>query len=57
MTANPKPAYPATKQKVSPFARFKGTSVWRKYKRRAHEYAVFRAAQAAAPQHQASPGA
>ena len=41
-----KPARPAraTRQKVPPFARFKGTSAWRKDRRRAREYARFRAA-------------
>ena len=34
----------APRQKVPPFARFKGTSAWRKYRRRAREYARFRAA-------------
>lgn len=60
MTAMPKPVYSAPKQKVPPFARFKGTSVWRKYKLRAHEYALYKAAQAVtaqaiAAQHRASP--
>ena len=31
--------------KVPPFARYKGTSAWRKDHRRAREYARFRAAQ------------
>ena len=31
--------------KVPPFARFKGTSAWRKDRRRAREYARFRAAE------------
>lgn len=34
----------ALRQKVPPFARFKGTSAWRKYRNRAREYARFRAA-------------
>ncbi len=34
----------APRQKVPPFARYKGTSAWRKYRRRAREYALFRAA-------------
>lgn len=33
------------KQKVPPFARYRGTSAWRKYRRRVHDYARFRAAQ------------
>lgn len=37
--------YGVPRQKVPPFARFKGTSAWRKYRRRAHEYALFQAAQ------------
>ncbi len=34
----------APRQKVPPFARFKGTSAWRKDRRRAREYARFLAA-------------
>ena len=34
----------APRQKVPPFARYEGTSAWRKYRRRAREYARFRAA-------------
>lgn len=34
----------APRQKVPPFARYRGTSAWRKDRRRAHEYARFRAA-------------
>ena len=33
-----------TRQKVPPFARYKGTSAWRKDRRRVREYARFRAA-------------
>lgn len=42
----PAPArrFGAPHQKVPPFARFKGTSAWRKDRRRAREYARFRAA-------------
>ena len=32
------------RQKVPAFARYEGTSAWRKYPRRAREYARFRAA-------------
>ncbi|WP_158741880.1 hypothetical protein [Acidisphaera sp. L21] len=35
-----KPSRPA-KQKVPPFARYKGTSAWRKDRRRAREYARY----------------
>ena len=35
----------APRQKVSPFARYKGTSVWRKNRIRAREYARFLAAE------------
>jgi len=34
----------APRQKVPAFARYKGTSAWRKDRRRAREYARFRAA-------------
>ncbi len=47
MTANTKPTYPPTKQKVLPFARYAGTSAWRKYKDRVREYAHYRASLAA----------
>jgi len=33
----------APRQKVPPFARYEGTSAWRKNRRRAREYARFRA--------------
>ena len=33
-------------QKVKPFARYEGTSAWRKYPRRVREYARYRAAKA-----------
>ncbi len=42
-----KTSYAAKKQKVPPFARFKGTSAWRKYKSKAREYARFKASTAA----------
>ncbi len=43
---NDKPAsrFTAPRQKVPPFARYVGTSAWRKDRRRAREYARFRAA-------------
>ncbi len=42
----PEPArhFGAPRQKVPPFARYKGTSAWRKDRRRVREYARFRAA-------------
>ena len=42
----PEPAhrFRASRQKVAPFARYKGTSAWQKNRRRAREYARFRAA-------------
>ncbi len=43
-TGNPARRFGAPGQKVPPFARFKGTSAWRKYRKRAREYAVFQAA-------------
>lgn len=33
------------RQKVPPFARYKGTSAWRKDRRRVRAYALFRAAE------------
>jgi hypothetical protein len=38
----------ATKQKVPDYARYEGTSAWRKYKKRVHEFAAFQAKTAAA---------
>ena len=35
--------FASPRQKVPPFARYKGTSAWRKDRRRAREYARFRA--------------
>ncbi len=50
-TAQPKAASrPVARQKVPPFARYEGTSAWRKYHRRAREYARFLAAEKAASQ-------
>lgn len=34
----------AARQKVPPFARYKGTSAWKKNRRRVRAYAAFRAA-------------
>ncbi len=38
-----KPEYPAARPKVPPFARYEGTSAFRKDRRRAREYARYRA--------------
>ncbi len=38
------PSLRKVRQKVPPFARYKGTSAWRKDRRRAREYARFLAA-------------
>ena len=48
-TSTPDPPTPARRfgaprQKVPPFARYEGTSAWRKYRRRVREYTRFRAA-------------
>ncbi|MEJ1977907.1 MAG: hypothetical protein WDN49_19175 [Acetobacteraceae bacterium] len=48
---------PVARQKVPPFARYRGTSAWRKNRRRIHEYAKFRAALKAAEQASAAPNA
>ena len=43
-------SYRAARPKVPPFARFEGTSAWKKERRRAREYARFKeAARQAAP--------
>ena len=42
--ASPKLLSSAAPQKVPPFARYDGTSAWRKYSIRVREYAHFRAA-------------
>lgn len=47
----------APRQKVPPFARFKGTSAWHKDRRRAREYARFRAAEKQASQAPGTPSA
>lgn len=44
--ASPERLRRAPAQKVPPFARYKGTSAWRRYTRRVREYARFRAAEA-----------
>jgi hypothetical protein len=46
--ASPNALSRATAQKVPPFARYKGTSAWRKYSRRVREHARFQAAAAEA---------
>jgi hypothetical protein len=46
-TTPTKPARPH-RQKVPPFARYEGTSAWRKDRRRVREYARFKAAQKSA---------
>ena len=48
-TSTPGPAKAARRfgapgQKIRPFARYEGTSAWRKNRRRAREYALFLAA-------------
>ncbi len=43
MEATPRAMARGLRQKVPAFARFEGTSAWRKYSRRAQEYARFRA--------------
>ena len=45
-----------SRPKVPPFARFKGTSAWKKDRRRAREYARFRAAAKQPGQVPAAPG-
>lgn len=42
--AEPARRFGARRQKVPPFARYEGTSAWRKNRRRVREYARFRAA-------------
>ena len=60
MSDTPTPAterrYPAPRQKVPAFARYEGTSAWKKYRRRVRAYARFRAAAKPAGDTQA-PGA
>jgi hypothetical protein len=43
-TAPAKRTYSAARPKVPPFARYEGTSAWRKDRRRAREYARYLAA-------------
>lgn len=45
----------AARQKVPPFARYKGTSAWRKDRRRVRAYARFRAAAKQANQDAGTP--
>lgn len=45
----------ASRQKVPPFARYKGTSAWRKDRRRVREYARFCAAAKQVNQNPATP--
>jgi len=45
-TAKTGKSYAAARPKVPPFARYEGTSAWRKNKRRVRAYAAFRAAAA-----------
>ncbi len=42
--ASPKPVRSVARPKVPAFARYKGTSAWRKFPNRVREYARFRAA-------------
>jgi hypothetical protein len=44
VVASPKALSATAPQKVSAFARYKGTSAWHKYRNRVREYARFRAA-------------
>ena len=46
-TTSTKAGYARKRPKVPPFARFKGTSVWKQFKRRARAYARYKATQAA----------
>jgi hypothetical protein len=43
VAASPKALSRGSASKVPPFARYVGTSAWRKYSNRVHEYARFRA--------------
>ena len=54
---HPEPArrFGAPGQKVPPFARYKGTSAWKKNRRGAREYAQFRAAEKQLNQSAATP--
>ena len=49
--------YGAPRQKVPPFARYKGTSAWHKDRRRMRAYALFRAAAKQASQAPGTPKA
>jgi hypothetical protein len=44
VAASPKALTRAESRKVEPFARYEGTSAWRKYRNRVREYVSFRAA-------------
>ena len=46
-TTSAKGGYARKTPKVPPFARFKGTSVWKQFKRRAREYALYKASHTA----------
>ncbi len=49
-SANPKPSrFANARPKVAPFARYKGTSAWRKDRKRVRAYALFLAAANHAP--------
>ncbi len=43
VAASPKALSSPTKQKVPAFARYEGTSAWRKYTKRVHDFARFQA--------------
>ena len=45
----------APRQKVPPFARYEGTSAWRKNRRRVREYARYRAATSQVNQNPGTP--
>ena len=47
VAASPKTFSSVIPQKVPPFARYEGTSAWRKYRNRVRDYARFQAASAA----------
>ena len=54
MTAAPKKVYATAKPKVPAFARYRGTSAWRKYKIRVREFNEYRAAHAPTHRHVAA---
>ena len=49
-----KPSYGKPRQKTAPFARFKGTSAWRKDRRKVRAYAMFKAAEKAGHPHKSA---